>query len=55
MQSMLNEMILSQLPEEVLRDVAEQTGFPADWRQWPPDLQKQVAQMVLKAQQGDGD
>lgn len=48
----LADQLLAQLPQEVIQQIATQTGAPADWKQWPDELKAAVVQAVLKSQQG---
>lgn len=42
--------LLAQLPAELIQQIATQTGAPADWRQWPPELNAAVVEAIRKSQ-----
>ncbi len=48
----LPQLVLSRLPDEVIANIAAQSGQPADWRKWPAELQQHVVKAVMEAQQG---
>lgn len=46
--------LLAQLPQELMQQLAKQTGAPADWRQWPNPLKAQVVKAIMEAQHAKG-
>lgn len=45
------DALLAQLPQEVIQQIADQTGAPADWRQWPEELKAQVVKAIRESQE----
>lgn len=44
--------LLAQLPSEVVQQIAQQTGLPADTTQWPPEIKQQIADLMMKQMGG---
>lgn len=40
------DALLNELPAEILQQIAQQTGAPADWRQWPEELKAAVVRLM---------
>ena len=44
------DALIAQLPAEIIQQIVNQTGAPADWRQWPEELKVAVVQAIQEAQ-----
>ena len=48
---LMTEVVLDGLPDEVLQQIADQAGQPANWRQWPAELQQHVVRLVVQSRE----
>jgi hypothetical protein len=40
----------SSFSQEIIQQIVAQTGAPADWRQWPPELKAAVVKAIGESQ-----